>query len=119
MADGSTRPIGEVAKGDKVLARDPRQGSPAVRPWKTRTSTGAPIHIVNVADPELEAIFEEWPSLLIPSGATAAFSLDYRDADLAYSVVRTPANTAEVLVDNNYRVVVSGVDLDIDALRRP
>jgi hypothetical protein len=95
------RPIGKVVSDGRVV---------------TLERSGRRVHIVSVADPETDAIFEDWPSSLIPTGATAAFSLDYRDADLAYSAVCALASKAEVIVDNNYGVVASGADLDLDAL---
>lgn len=114
-----------------LVFTNPRVGLPDIGEWLrsigdvvgdgkvvTLESSGRRVHIVGVADPELDAVFEDWPSSLIPNGPTAAFSLDYRDAGLAHSVVRALANNAEILIDNNYGVVMSGVDLDLNALRR-
>ncbi|MEU5938043.1 hypothetical protein ABZ807_02465 [Micromonospora sp. NPDC047548] len=74
-------------------------------------------YVVEVSDPEVDGIFEDWLEARIPKLPSAIFSVDYRAPDLVVALVYSIAQWRSLTVDTNYGQVVSGRDLTPDMLR--
>ncbi|MGC5661526.1 MULTISPECIES: hypothetical protein [Micromonospora] len=74
-------------------------------------------YVVEVSNPEVDGIFEDWPDPQVPKSPTAIFSVDYRAPDLAVALVQSIAQRRSLTVDTNYGQIVSGGALVPDMLR--
>ncbi|MEH1017904.1 hypothetical protein V6U90_33205 [Micromonospora sp. CPCC 206060] len=74
-------------------------------------------YVVEVSDPEVDGIFEDWPEVQVPKSPSAIFSVDYRAPDLVVALVHSIAQRCSLTVDTNYGQVVSGGGVAPDMLR--
>ncbi|TDC69638.1 hypothetical protein E1193_30435 [Micromonospora sp. KC606] len=78
---------------------------------------GEQCYVVEVSDPEVNGIFEDWPEVRVPKSPSAIFSVDYRAPDLVVALVHSIAQWCSLTVDTNYGQIVPGGDLAPDMLR--
>ncbi|WP_281935661.1 hypothetical protein [Micromonospora sp. AKA38] len=71
-------------------------------------------YVVEVSDPEVEGIFEDWPRSQLPESLRSIFSVDYREPDLVLTLVRSVAQRCSLKVDTNRGLVVRGGDLNLE-----